>query len=145
MARTDTCTTPYGASREHEAAIAMTCFTTIKVEKKKKRGISKKNKITLPSWKIVQYMTLPQPLASELMGVSISTLKRRYYALNYGRWPINSSNGEVVLEEYTKSKKMKAEDKLNIRNLVHKENNDPTTIDPLTAKVLQCAFNQNDS
>ncbi len=79
------------------------------------------------------------------MGVSISTLKRRYYALNYGRWPINSSNGEVVLEEYTKSKKMKAEDKLNIRNLVHKENNDPTTIDPLTAKVLQCAFNQNDS
>jgi hypothetical protein len=131
-------------SQEQDAAITLTCFMTvpIKIERKKsKKGICKKNKISLPVSKIVQYMTLPQPLAAKIMGVSISTLKRRYYECSFGRWPINSANGEFG-EEFERAHELPNEEKLRLRNIVNTTDADPMILDTLTAKVLKCAFTQ---
>jgi len=37
---------------------------------------------------IKPYLKMPQDRAAQILSVSISTLKRRFYMLNLGRWPL---------------------------------------------------------
>jgi hypothetical protein len=75
---------------EREAVMALSSFNdssivqpspTRLISKKRTRTGKrpKKNKIKIPVYDIIRFMTLPQPVAAEKLGVSISTLKRRYY------------------------------------------------------------------
>lgn len=110
---------------------------------KSKKGITKKakaNKIKIPVHDIIRYMTIPQPMAAEQLGVSISTLKRRYYELDWGRWPINSANGDENGEGFLTSKSLSSAEKLKIANIVNEKDVDEATVDPLTMKILQCVF-----
>jgi hypothetical protein len=127
---------------EHNAALAIASLSPKKTHKKRNAGISKpkKNKITIPIHDIVRFMTVPQPLVAKKLGVSISTLKRRYYELHFGRWPINSSNGDVSSEEYSREQMLTHQEKVQISNMVNEEAHDEKFIDPLSSKVLQLAF-----
>jgi hypothetical protein len=97
----------------------------------------KKNKIIIPIPALISLMTLPQPTAAKKLGVSISTLKRRFYELSWGRWPV-SSVGEEEPEIFDCTVKTKS-----IDAIINKTNSEDTvSLDPLTVTVLQCAFKQ---
>ncbi|KAL0490522.1 RKD3 [Acrasis kona] len=113
-------------------------------QKKVIKGVVKKDyrpqKIEIPVHDIVRYLTIPQPIAASKLSVSISTLKRRYYELGFGRWPINSSNGDNG-EEYLQSQNLPVNEKAQIKNIINKENVEMSAqVDVLTLRVLQCAF-----
>ncbi|KAL0485944.1 hypothetical protein AKO1_001700 [Acrasis kona] len=136
------------ASKERAAAITLSSILPtqkgIKCKGITKRPSSpKKSKISIPVHDIVRYLTLPQPLVADRLGVSISTLKRRYYELHFGRWPVNSSNGDNGCD-FLSSKQLSSADKTRMANLLNdRPALDERTIDQLTLKVLQCAFTQN--
>jgi hypothetical protein len=136
----------FRSSKEQEAALALSSLspTIKKVTKSTRRkpsGIQKpkKNKIKIPMHDIIRYLTLPQPTAAEKLGVSISTLKRRYYELNLGRWPINSSNGENG-EEFKQEQLLSHQEKVKLENIQNDREVDAKIVDSLTMKVLQVAF-----
>ncbi|KAL9641457.1 hypothetical protein ABK040_013382 [Willaertia magna] len=53
------------------------------------------HKINITRVEMSKYFNAPQTLAARLLGVSVSTLKRRYYEMYKGRWPYQSlSNKE---------------------------------------------------
>jgi hypothetical protein len=151
-------TMPNIADKEQEAALALSLLTptkknSAKCESKKlvrsvkksktKKSTTKKtksNKIKIPVYDIIRHMTIPQPMAAEQLGVSISTLKRRYYELDWGRWPINSANGDENEKEFIASKNLSSQDKLKIENIINERNTDEAIIDPLTMKILNCTF-----
>jgi hypothetical protein len=95
------------------------------------------SKIKIPLHDIIRCMTIPQPKAALKLKCSLSTLKRRYYELDFGRWPVNETDVNNVEEPVAIEDKMKIETILNDREII------PTRIDVITAKVLQCAFMQN--
>lgn len=45
------------------------------------------NKIQITRREMAKYFSYPQRLAAQKLGVSVSTLKRRFYQLGIGRWP----------------------------------------------------------
>lgn len=61
--------------------------TTSNVAIRKRK--TKKNKIIIPFRDMIRLLTLPQPIAAKKLKISVSTLKRRYYELDMGRWPAN--------------------------------------------------------
>lgn len=100
-------------------------------------------------------MTLPQSIAAEKLGVSISTLKRRYYELEWGRWPSNSSSQSDLNESESESDGEKSmdssssdtssqstEDKADLSFVLNDNEVSPKELDPTSLKVLQCAFKQ---
>jgi len=46
-----------------------------------------RNTIQIPRSDMQKYFNCPQRLAAQKLGVSMSTLKRRFYQLKMGRWP----------------------------------------------------------
>jgi hypothetical protein len=110
-----------------------------KIQKKK----SKANKIKIPFHDIVRFLNVPQNIVAEKLGCSISTLKRRYYELQCGqRWPINSANSDTG-KEFLESLKLSNEEKSKIKTILNQHEVESDFVDPLTMKVLQCAFVQN--
>ncbi|KAL0476930.1 RKD2 [Acrasis kona] len=115
------------------------------VKNKNKADKSKatsKGKIELSIPDIIRCMTFPQPIAAIMLDVSVSTLKRRFYELQCGRWPIHSNNSEHGIE-YLGSQNILAEDKARIRTITNDKNVDEKNLDYLTCRVLQCAFANN--
>lgn len=92
----------------------------------------KKNKILIPECDIIRHMILPQPLAAEKLGVSISTLKRSYYEMtgHRKRWPVNapsSSCGDVY-------------EKGDIRYILGREKENCKYLDNMTMTILDVTF-----
>lgn len=100
----------------------------------------KKQKKEIPVHDILRVMAYPQPIASKILNVSISTLKRRYYELNFGRWPINSAtfDDEQRLEMKTFSNKSLKDNK--ISSIINLHEQHENCIDDITAKILNCVF-----
>lgn len=107
--------------------------------------VEKRSKIKIPEWKIVQMMVYQQDIAAEKIGVSISTLKRRFYELsNHGRWSNNTltcDHPEYVYEPLLLPKSGKRA-KL-IANVVNKEEEDVNHIASEEMKILNRAFKCN--
>ncbi len=99
-----------------------------------KREIPKRN---ISKVDIIRTMALPQKVAARLLNVSLSTLKRRYYELGWGRWPINSGNSEQA-NKFINTISLKKDKISDILNESEIEN--VTEIEPLTMKILKCAF-----
>lgn len=118
-------------------------YRKTKKSKSNKTQHDKKNKIKIPICHIISLMTIPQRIAADLLGVSISTLKRRYYELEIGRWPVNSGNSidEENVHEYRKNQIVR---QLNpsLYDIINEKDYDANYIDPVTTKVLNCAFKQ---
>lgn len=103
-----------------------------------------KKEIKIPVHDILRVMAYPQPIAAKILNVSISTLKRRYYKLNFGRWPINSASfdDEQKLEMNIFSKK-NLKDSLkdnSISSIINSQDQDEAYIDDITQKILKCVF-----
>ena len=64
-----------------------------KRKRKEKQAARKKKKGHDLSWltrkSIMPYLDLDQKKAALQLGLSVSTLKRHFYSLNLGRWPLN--------------------------------------------------------
>lgn len=52
---------------------------------------TKKNELTKEE--IAKYFSYSQSTAAKMLGISVSTLKRRYYAMNLGKWPYQYAKG----------------------------------------------------
>jgi hypothetical protein len=78
-------------------------------------------------------MSYRQDIAAEMLGVSISTLKRRYYEFGIGRWPIDSTT--YIRHESPSSGKG------NISTIINDYNIDEKFIDKITLCVLLATFN----
>lgn len=97
----------------------------------------KTTKIRLPIHNIIRTMTMPQPMAAKKLGVSISTLKRRYYELKMGRWPVSNINSTLYFEE----EEVKCEHKPKLGTILNKfDLEDQKAIDTITEAVLMIAF-----
>jgi hypothetical protein len=105
--------------------------------KRRHSGCSKAIRIRIPKYDIVRLMTIRQDIAAVKLGVSLSSLKRRYYELNLGRWPIYSS--------YILAPELHGVEKMYICNILGEEVEDERTINSLTIKVLQAAFMHEDA
>jgi hypothetical protein len=104
---------------------------------------SKKNKIAIPVHDIVRLLTVPQPVAAKALNVSVSTLKRRFYELSWGRWPcqVDASTLEESTNRYEQERSMSSAEKAKIVHVTHQYNTHScTSLDSITYKVLQCAF-----
>jgi len=77
-----------------------------------------------------KYFKYPQPEAAKRLGVSLSTLKRRFYALNMGkRWPYYQF--------------VKVQRKRHLNYILNKQNKPEKLIDNHTIHVLKLAFRNN--
>src|SRR3989338_3125777 len=94
-----------------------------------KRKNKKSSYIKIPVHDIVRVMTLPQPIAAQTLGVSISTLKRRFYELQFGRWP----NIELDAQSVPTQKPKKG-----LNALLNEHQDEEANIDNITMKVLHC-------
>jgi hypothetical protein len=108
-----------------------------------KSQISKKhensNKIKLGRYDILRVLMYPQPVAAKELGVSISTLKRRYYELGMTRWPV--ANAVYESDAEMPARKTKQSNKLELSFILNKKNTEPRTrLDAITNKMLQCVF-----
>ena len=91
----------------------------------------KKNKIYIPLHEIIRYMCIRQDIAAEKLGVSISTLKRRYYELRVGRWPVDSSC-EMIDDS--------SMDRTKISTLLNETHVDAREIDTASLRIIFAAF-----
>jgi len=98
---------------------------------------------------MIRVMTLPQHTAAKTLGVSLSTLKRRFYEIGLGRWPgnlIDKKNRDSCSEEddaaSCKEMTITPEKKTCISFLVNKTNQDERYLDGVTMMVLHASFNQ---
>lgn len=105
----------------------------------KKHGL----KIDIPVDNILIMMIFPQHIAANLLGVSLSTLKRRYYQLNNGRWPNYKDKKSLVQIDEILSCRLKERDKLKVEDVVSKYNIDEKTIDNRTSKIISLAFKKH--
>lgn len=98
---------------------------------------SNKNRKDISICDIIRYMTIRQDIAADKLGISVSTLKRRYYELDVGRWPVNSTydNKWIYCTECTTHNKG---DILHILNT--RCNHAAEKVDTLTLKILSVAF-----
>lgn len=92
---------------------------------------SKKNKIDIPTYEIIRCLCLKQDIAADKLGVSISTLKRRYYELKLGRWPIDSSH---------QPDSPCSKNKEDVSFVLNKFNEDEIYIDANTCRILRIVF-----
>jgi hypothetical protein len=105
----------------------------------KKHGL----KIDIPVDNILIMMIFPQHIAANLLGVSLSTLKRRYYQLNNGRRPNYKDKKSLVQIDEILSCRLKERDKLKVEDVVSKYNIDEKTIDNRTSKIISLAFKKH--
>ncbi|EFC41902.1 predicted protein [Naegleria gruberi] len=98
----------------------------------------KKSKIKIPVFELIRVMALPQSTAANCLGVSLSTLKRRYYELGIGRWPgqCGSITQDIDLDVPT-SEKSKLSYLLNDENL-----DSARDLDQVTLSILNFTFKQ---
>merc|ERR1712130_820054 len=82
----------------------------------------------------------PQPVAAKIMGVSVSTLKRRFYALNMGkRWPYY----KISSPKKSSPKRTKLAACKKIGDILNKRDLPETYLDQSTLHVLNSAFLHN--
>jgi len=87
-------------------------------------------KIMIDKKQMERYYYYPQPTAAKLLGVSLSTLKRRYYEIvGHRRWP------------YPDMKRLLK--KKTISYIVHDKDKPTKQLDPHTLHVLKKAFSQS--
>uniref|UniRef100_A0A7S1KMD6 RWP-RK domain-containing protein n=1 Tax=Percolomonas cosmopolitus TaxID=63605 RepID=A0A7S1KMD6_9EUKA len=98
--------------------------------------MSTKRKL-ITKFDIVEVLHLKQTDAAKTLGVSLSTLKSRYYKLFAGKWP-NSQERELML---TTSFNRRVEEHIlsavRIPNLLNSREEDEKKIHPDAFKVLQ--------
>jgi hypothetical protein len=101
--------------------------------KKKSRNLKRKKERTL-NWlnknNINPFLGLNQELAAKKLDVSVSTLKRRFYSLNLGRWPLNTNR--TILKR-----------KMEIKNILNYKNINPKFIDLQTLQFLNECISKN--
>ncbi|KAL0484910.1 hypothetical protein AKO1_011786 [Acrasis kona] len=112
------------------------CTTTIGLELNSEKASSSSpelelaentHRINLSRDKIKKYFKCPQGLAARFLGVSISTLKRRFYDLEMGRWPYQS----IPLEQRKKG----------LYYLINEvEPNNPKHLTDESIAIIQAAF-----
>lgn len=103
---------------------------------KKPQSIVKRKRISVTPSAIIQNMVYSPSIAAENIGVSISTLRRRYAEFNCGsHWPIT----EQECVKMPKQPKNKGALTTIIQNFEREE----TKLDPLTISMLTCAFKQH--
>ncbi|KAG2382289.1 hypothetical protein C9374_005491 [Naegleria lovaniensis] len=100
----------------------------------------KKSKINIPVFELIRVMALPQTSAAQVLGVSLSTLKRRYYELGIGRWPGQIANDTKEIEKATETS---PEEKVKLSFLLNGEDIDARQIDQITWSILNFTFKQS--
>ncbi|KAL0489381.1 hypothetical protein AKO1_010687 [Acrasis kona] len=100
------------------------------------KGQKRTAKKFLPTIKIIQSMNISQTDAANMLGVSVSTLKRRYYKLGLGRWPANRGT-------HNKFNNMSNHTALN--TIVNQQNVDEKYIDDKTEALLSQLFSNKSS
>nr|CAG4711720.1 unnamed protein product [Naegleria fowleri] len=100
----------------------------------------KKSKINIPVFELIRVMALPQTSAAQVLGVSLSTLKRRYYELGIGRWPGQIANNPKEIEKATESS---PEKKVQLSFLLNGEDVEARQIDQITWSILNFTFKQS--
>jgi DNA-binding transcriptional regulator YiaG len=108
-----------------------TTRTTTTTNKKKQKNRHSRKQIYISERQIKAHFIFSQPEAARRLGVSLSTLKRRFYELNGGcggtmKWP------------YSEIKKIAA--KRTIKYILNEREKDATIIDEYTRMVLLKAF-----
>ncbi|KAL9652609.1 hypothetical protein ABK040_015572 [Willaertia magna] len=136
---------------------------TIKRQKEEQQGITKKrkeyrkknkNKIEIPIHDIIRVLNLSQAEAATKLKVSLSTLKRRYYELDMGRWPANiltHCNGHTHQSNYnTQTSQLTPDssnncktDKCSLKYLLNEKEVDSNYIDVVSLIVLNLSFKQH--
>jgi hypothetical protein len=114
-------------------------FSCIRKFTKSKHGL----KIDIPVDSILTMMIFPQYVAADLLGVSVSTLKRRYYQLNNGRWPNYREKKSLDQIDETLSNRLKERKKLKVDDIISKYNIDEKKIDKKTSKIISLAFKKH--
>jgi predicted DNA-binding protein (UPF0251 family) len=113
-------------------------------------------RLNVPVKEILSVLHLTQPDAAKKLGISLTTLKRRFKEMNMGRWPINSQ--ENSLHDMNASKpawptsSSAAPQTSNVYgfynkhltsiNLMNEKNQPETYIDVQTMAELTIAFKQ---
>lgn len=109
--------------------------TQCSIKKKKTRC---EKKIKIPAHELVRMMMFPQPLAAEMLSVSISTLKRRYYEIGMKRWPITSASYDGRAMPVHDTSRIK--DKMAVSFLLNDSEEDSREVTGVTTKMLGCIF-----
>ncbi|KAL0489794.1 hypothetical protein AKO1_009276 [Acrasis kona] len=96
------------------------------------KGQKRTAKKLLSSIKIIQSMKITQTDAANMLGVSVSTLKRRYYKLGLGRWPANRGTHH--------SKHNNTSIHTTLQTIINQHNVDEKYIDDKTEALLAQVF-----
>ena len=113
----------------------------------KSSKLCKKSKISISVSDLIRVMPLPQTVAAQKLGVSLSTLKRRFYELGMGRWPGLATSctqqhftdhiSEESHDSYTDSSV-----KGSLSYVLNGSDIDSTHLDQITLAVLNFTFKQ---
>ncbi|KAL0486160.1 hypothetical protein AKO1_001847 [Acrasis kona] len=121
-------------------------IATSAVQKKTSNNKITKNRkrLFVPVSSIISNMIYSPSIAADKIGISTSTLRRRFAEFDCGvGWPIT----ELEWEEMNKDKTNSTKDKKSIQSIIHhqtdKSTGDPCHLDNLTMIVLHCAFKQH--
>ena len=102
-------------------------------------------------------MPLPQTVAAKELGISLSTLKRRFYELNMGRWPglVCGSTSNTVHHHFTQhiddrsssssnsNGSVSSGRKAELSYVLNSSDLEANFMDQITLAVLNIAFKQN--
>ncbi|KAL0487313.1 chloride channel protein D [Acrasis kona] len=101
-------------------------------------GVTKKKRLSVPPELIICNMIFSPSVAAERMGVSKSTLRRRFAEFDVGQhWPITE-------QEFEKKRSLLfKENKGGMEDIINQTYCDTKDLDDLTITILQCAFKQH--
>ncbi|KAG2373422.1 hypothetical protein C9374_012161 [Naegleria lovaniensis] len=118
---------------------------------------SSKSKISLSASDLIRVMALPQSMAAKELGVSLSTLKRRFYDLKMGRWPglanptgfshycssLASDSSSVHSNDALSSSSANHSRKAELSYIMNPTNLEESYLDQIALAVLNISFKQN--
>ncbi|MCL9684783.1 RWP-RK domain-containing protein [Legionella maioricensis] len=102
----------------------------------------RKNKIHLSTSDLARVSMFRQHKAAEVLGVSISTLKRRFYECKLGRWDVGSSYEDAENNAAIEPIK-KGQVATKLENIINKASlENVKEVDKITLFALKVAFRQ---
>jgi hypothetical protein len=106
---------------------------------KSKNLFRERKKLVIPVETIIQNLVYPPSVAAENIGISISTLRRRFaeFRLEGHSWPITE------LEFENKRKDNREVNKGSLQDVINSTSTDCCTLDSFTEIILKCAFKAN--
>ncbi|KAF0974633.1 hypothetical protein FDP41_006107 [Naegleria fowleri] len=115
---------------------------------------SSKSKISLKASDLIRVMALPQSMAAKELGVSLSTLKRRFYDLKMGRWPglanptgyshyCSSLTSDSTSVNSNDSSSSNLSRKAELSYIMNPTNLDESYLDQIALAVLNISFKQH--